>query len=372
MSGGERAGIAAIATKIAEEIAPWLKWKIHAPYDQNFSCNQVASHATKKTDPTKPPAKEHNHPVDSVYSYIDPYTDRTVAINTDLKSYAKDSIKQSAMRTALKSLAQSIDCARYSIEWKEKYSFTEENIDIRGMLFVYNHDGDWDGNFHEIFYGNKTLKKLGRQSRTENENDINIQNIGLQENQQIHILDPNSIKYIKTVIDDLEKLHSRRQFNKKNYQFFYPDLNLHKVNKPPSERPATLELVSAPFMIIEYQGSKFYDEEGIQVEEIEAGYKIYYREKIRDWKDLFFLIDSLSNYQILNSDKKISIRPISHDQDETIKSHFRTAKNEYTKKWGKTEILNNIEFEPIATVSDFFSKQDIGWNHGKPESLHAE
>lgn len=359
MAGGERAGIAAIATKVATEIVPWLKWTSHPPHDQNFDCVLPDKHNPPKEGDSRDKQKGHNHPTDTVYSYIDPYTEKTIVINTDLKSYATSSIKQHHIRKALKSLAQTIDCARFSDEWKTRYSVTQDDIEIRGMLFVYNHDGGWDSSFYEVFYGKKSAKKSGNQS--ENEHDINILNINLQENQQIHILEPTSIKYIKTIIDDLEKLDSRGSFNRNSYQFFYPDLNLHKAKNLPSERPATLELISAPFLIIEHQEEQLFNGNREVIKFKESGYKVYYKEKIKDWKDMYFLLDFLSNYQILNSGKKISIRAISQEQEETAQNSFRTASREYIKRWGKRETIERIEFELITTVSDYFSKQELGW-----------
>ena len=358
MAGGERAGIAAIAGKVANEIIPWLKWKSHPPSDQNFECVLPQKHNPPKSEPGSE-QKAHNHPTDVVFSYIDPYTEKTIALNTDLKSYATGSIKQFTIRKALKSLAHAIDCARYSDEWKNRYSLTQEDLEVRGMLFVYNHDGGWDNTFYDIFYGKKNTKKTN--TSTDNENDINILNLDLQKGQQIHILEPSSIKYIKTVIDDLERLHSRGEFNRENYQFHYPDLNLHKAKNPPSSRPATLELISAPFMIIEYQEEHFYNAQQEIIKTIESGYKIYYKARIEDWKDMFFLLDSLSNYQILNSNKKISIRAISSDQSDMARNHFRTARQEYIKKWGKSETVEKIDFDLIPTVSDFFSKEELDW-----------
>lgn len=357
MAGGERAGIAEIAVKVATELLPWLKWKYHSPPDQNFECVQAPKHKQSKNETDAVSEQNHNHPTDVVYSYIDPYTEKTIAINTDLKSYATGTIKQSSIRKSLKSLAQTIDCARYSEEWKARYSLSEEDIEIRGMLFVYNHDGGWDNNFYDVFYGKKNPKRS--KASTENENDINVLNIDLQANQQIHILEPKTIKYIKTVFDDLEKLDSRSEFNRRNYQFFYPDLNLHKTNSPPIERPATLELISAPFMIIEYQGEVLYNGNQEEIKKVAPGYKVYYKEKIESWKEIFFLLDSLSNYQMLNSSKKISVRAIAQDQGNMAQNHFRTAVQEYIKKWGKNEVLSGISFDLIPTISDTFSTQEI-------------
>ena len=43
------------------------------------------------------------------------------------------------------------------------------------------------------------------------------------------------------------------------------------------------------------------------------------------------------------------------------KNHFMTASQEYIKQWGKSETIENIEFELIHTVSDYFSKEELNW-----------
>jgi len=131
MSGGETAGIAELANKISKELFEWFKWERVPVLDQNFRCVKQEKHAPrKKTD--------HTHPVDVVFHYVDPYLGRRVLLNTDLKSYAKGSISASAIRSALRSLAQTIDCACVSEEWSGRYDLTNESLDVRGMLFVYN------------------------------------------------------------------------------------------------------------------------------------------------------------------------------------------------------------------------------------------
>lgn len=357
MAGGERAGIAAIAVKVSKELLPWLKWRERPPADQNFACIKPENHRTAIEVKEEGKESTHNHPTDVVYSYIDPYTGKTVAINTDLKSYAKGSINQATIRKYLKSLAQSIDCARNSSEWLERYSFSEDDIEVRGLLFVYNHDGGWDKDFYEVFYGKKNPRSVKKDNPYEH--DINISNIDLQEDQQLHILEPNTIKYLRTVFDDLEKLDSRGEFNRDQYHFFYPDLHLHKTNGFPADRPATLELITAPFMIIEYQERQMQNVTTQEIKTVPPGYKIYYKDKIESWKDIFYLLDSLSNYQMLNGDKRISVRAIAADQDELAPNYFRTAVQEYTKKWGKGQVLSGIEFDLVNTVTDTFSTQEI-------------
>lgn len=66
------------------------------------------------------------------------------------------------MRNALVSLANSIDCAQGCKEWKERYSYKSGASEVRGMLFVYNHDGDFDQSFMMYSISLTILKLIRR------------------------------------------------------------------------------------------------------------------------------------------------------------------------------------------------------------------
>ena len=138
----ETATVAEIAHKISKDIFSCFLWKFHPKIDDNFPCtntNHLGDGGKAKS----------THPGDVVFYYDDPYLGRKIFLHTDLKSYGAKSITSTKVRTALKSLCMTIDCARVSSEWRTKYSVDEsESYDVRGLLFIYNHDNLYANSFY--------------------------------------------------------------------------------------------------------------------------------------------------------------------------------------------------------------------------------
>ena len=130
----ETGNIEQLAEKISEDIFEWFKWEQSSPRNVNWKCER----------------EEHDkntHPSDTVFHYIEPYSGRRVFFNTDLKSYAKNTIKASAIKNAIESLGLSVDCAEISSEWEDYYGINDEySYDVVGLLFIYNHDNE----FHDF------------------------------------------------------------------------------------------------------------------------------------------------------------------------------------------------------------------------------
>ena len=127
----ENGPIEQVAKIVSEKLFERFKWKQYGPMDQDFGCHKEVDH--------KPADKQqkHTHPVDVVFSYKDPYLNKTIYLNTDLKSYAKDTIKAPAIESALISLAKTIDCAETSEEWNTKYNISSGNFEVRECsLFI--------------------------------------------------------------------------------------------------------------------------------------------------------------------------------------------------------------------------------------------
>ena len=112
----ETVNIALIASIIAKDIFKAFHWEIHPQNDSNFDC-ALDHHVTEKNK------KKRTHPADVVFHYIDPYLKRRVHLHTDLKSYAKSTIQQKKIRSALQSLAMTIECAGISPQWQQKFTF---------------------------------------------------------------------------------------------------------------------------------------------------------------------------------------------------------------------------------------------------------
>jgi hypothetical protein len=378
MAGGEVSAIAEMANLVANDLVKWFKWTKFPLADQNFKCLKVEKHAAIRRKrkvaeeqegdtehdeqilPTQSaPPKSHNHPVDVVLSYVDPYTAKRVMLNTDLKSYKTDSISKTMVRNALKSLGNTIECARSSPEWKAKYNFSED-ADIRGLLFVYNHDGDYDKNFYDIF---RSVPEKGGEKA---QGKIDISNLPISKGQLLHIIEPKTINYMLTIINDSASLHADGTFPETEYFFYYPELTLHKTKLPKEARPATIELLSAPYLIIEHGPIKKYNEKTQSLEDRHCeGFVVYYNRSGATIKEFIYLLDTLSSFQMLDRNCSLRLR-IAHDTpDDALRSNFDAAKATYAQDWGfdqyKIEKLDRIEIKIIEVTQKKYSATDVGW-----------
>ena len=135
-----------IAKNVSSKLLSIFKWEQYGPYDQDFPCRKQDKHLDKVKN------QKHTHPVDVVFGYKDPYSNKNILFNTDLKSYGKGSISPTKIEEALISLAKTIDCAENSTHWQTKYLIPAGDFEVRGLLFVYNHDNQYQKGFYDFFY----------------------------------------------------------------------------------------------------------------------------------------------------------------------------------------------------------------------------
>lgn len=347
----ETASIADMADKISKDIFRWFKWERLDLMDQNFSCRKPDKHAPKK--------ENHTHPVDVLFHYVDPYINKRILLNTDLKSYAKKSITTDQVRKSLQSLAKTIECARISSEWRERYVINEGHYEIRGLLFIYNHDGEYHKDFYNVFKKDPDDK---------NKKPVRIESINVAKGQQLHIIEPQTIHYLTTIISDMHKLHQERTFPEQNYYFHYPDLHLHKANGNRADRPATIEMLCSPYIIVEHDEVKKFNETTGSIEECyPKGFVIYYNKPGNNVNEFIYLFDTLSKCQILDGDVSIRVRVANSSYNRDIHSVFKKAITSYSQGWGfdtyKQERLEKIKLEVIETSKSVFSPVEIGWRN---------
>ncbi|MDV3440892.1 hypothetical protein R0G64_15800 [Pseudomonas otitidis] len=352
--GGEVANITDVAVKITKDIFKWFRWESVNTMDENFSCHKVDRHKpkSKSRKPNKAPKVnkdpeeiKHTHPVDVVFKYFDPYQNRDILLNTDLKSYAKSSIKAASVVDALESLARTIDCARSSMEWQRKYAIFPGDYEVRGMLFIYNHDGEFHRDFIDLM---KTIE---------------LQKLDIQRGQILHVLDAVRIRYLYSVVMDIKGLIAEREFPLEDYSFFYPDLILHKSHGDLDKSPATVELLCSPYMIIRHGPVAKEGGEG----SVNDGYVIYYNQDGSTEHEFRYLLDSLSRFQILRGKCSIKIRVAHHSPDSNMKNNFQAAKNIYLAAWGMDEYkkmeLERIEFEAINITTPNYMPGHLAWRY---------
>ena len=332
----ETVNIGEIANKLSEELFDNFFWKSHPKRDENFKCTDPEHLA----DGAKPTQKS-THPGDVVFHYNDPYLGHRVYLHTDLKSYSKETIGPVKIRAALKSLAMSVECARNSAEYRTIYSVPEkEIIEIKGLLFVHNHDHRYKGSFQEAV------------AKTD------LSTIPIAPHVYIHFLGPIDIDRLFTISNDIVRLKYQKVLPE-DYSFYYPDLVMWRRHGDVWGQPATIEALTAPYFIINYPVG----------EKTDSGYIIYYNRQGASVAEFEYLLDSLSRYQMLELDEQIRIRIVHNNPDSNYKSNFLSATNKYAKAWGfepkRQEILERIGIEQVTAVSTSYALSNMGWRANK-------
>ncbi len=326
----ETVNVGEIANKLSKDIFRHFKWKSHPVKDENFKCHNKEHKGTGG----KP---KLTHPGDVVFFYDDPYLGTKIYLHTDLKSYGEKSITSTALRNAFKSLCMAIECAKESDDWRTKYSIDEsEDYEIRGFLFCHNHDNGYEKDFYEAI------------------DKINLQNINIAKNTYIHFLGPHDIQRLYSIGNDLIRLKDAEELPKK-YTFYYPDLVMWRRHGDVWDQPATIEALTSPYLIIKHGAA----------EETEPGYLVYYNRKGESVEEFEYFLDSLSRFQMLDSDEVIRVRVTSKDVHENMRSNFQAAKKKYARSWGfdpsREEILERITLDKITAVTSTYNPGDMGW-----------
>jgi len=326
----ETANIAEIAVKISKDIFKHFLWETHPKRDDNFKCNNPEHLGDGK----KP---KDTHPGDAVFSYDDPYLGRRIYLHTDLKSYAKGSINSTSLRKAFKSLCMTIECANESSEWRNKYSVdASEPHEVRGMLFIHNHDNGYDKPFYEA------IEK------------VDLSALPVAPGSILHFLGPHDIQRLYSIGNDIMRLKCEDELPKE-YTFYYPDLVMSRRQGDVWGQSATLETLTGPYIIIKHQST----------ENCGSGYVIYYNRPGNSPEEFEYFIDSLSRYQMLESGERIRVRVTDENAIDDLKSVFQMAKKKYVKAWGfdsgREAILDQIEIDRITAVSNNYNPGDMGW-----------
>lgn len=326
----ETINIGEIAVKISKDIFKHFLWTTHSKRDDNFTCSNP-KHTGEKGKP------KLTHPGDVVFFYDDPYLGKPIYLHTDLKSYASDSITATRLRAAFKSLCMTIECAKGSSEWREKYSVdASEAHEVRGLLFIHNHDNTYDKPFYEAI------------------DKVDLPSLPVAPGSILHFLGPQDIQRLYSIANDIIRLKGEGELPNE-YTFYYPDLVMSRRQGVIWGQPATIETLVGPYIIIKHGKT---DTHG-------AGYVIYYNAPGECAEEFEYFLDSLSRYQMLESGEKIRIRATSGNARDDLKSIFQMAKKKYVKAWGfdpaREAILNQIDIDRITSMTNTYNAGDMGW-----------
>lgn len=320
----ETSNIAKMATIISKQIFTKLKWVQVGPIDQNWDCSTEAH-------------KRKTHPSDLVMYYEEPYKMMRTYVNFDLKSYAIDSINTDKINSAVHNLAKSVSCIQISPDWQNKYINGTTSFSIAGALFIYNHDGD----YHKDF--SKLLEKIDHNS------------LEIPPDCRIFVLGPERIGMLDNMATDISIMQGNKVLPNRDedYWFHYPNLSRHIKLRPNSKFGATLEMITGPWIILEYEDS----------EEIsKRGFVIYYNEKANSKEEFLYLIDYIQHYQMFENHKKIDIR--LHNYVDNSISLFEHAIDHYAiERGGDKELKDNlksINIDIIRSTKTRFHQEAIG------------
>jgi hypothetical protein len=323
----ETSNIAKVASAVSKDIFQIFKWTHHPLKDDNFNCVD-SLHIPKGRE-------TYSHPADVIFRYDDPYLRKAVYLNTDLKSYKEETLKTRKIRDALASLAKTVGCARLSEQWRDKYGVTEAH-EVRGLLFVHNHDGKYKDVFHEM------VRK------------VNVEGLPLAQDCILHFLGPHDIQRLWTIGNDILRMKGLKELPEE-FTFYYPDLVLSRRHTEDSQA-ATIESLTGPFLVIKHGDCP----------ENKRGYVVYYNRQGNSVEEFMYLIDCLSRFQLLESDQALRIRCVSEGTASDVKSRFENAVARYAKLWGfepsREKILSAISIDRVTTATPNYEPGDFGWD----------
>lgn len=322
--------IAQMAEKLSRELFSEFFWGRIGTANHNWSCENPEIHGVK------------THPSDVVFYYDEPYSQSRTYINCDLKSYAKGTIQRSTIKAAIISLAKQVSCAEKSIEWHDLYIHEHVTPNICGLLFVYNHDGEYDKEFSTIL------------------SNITVEELDIPAGSKIFVLGPQDIFWLDNIRFDLCMLRgnsgSDRIPDGEQCRYFYPQL-VRKTNvQPEKAKAARLEMLVGPWIILEYKRDKY-----------QKGLIIYYRRRGDETQEFIYLIDYLRHYQVLTEDTEIQIRTL--DASPVAAATFKKAVDYYIEELiGSSQdgdfakLVQGIKFSSMPQVKSTFSEIEIGMN----------
>jgi hypothetical protein len=318
----ETENIAKMAEMLSSSIFKELKWQQAGPLNTNYDCVSSESH------------EKRTHPADVVYWYKDPYKGSRVYVLTDLKSYAHRSIAVDAIKGSITNLALSVECAKISAEWRQRFISGSDNTDLVGMLFIFNHDNAWDTQFPVFLH--KMIDEYPK----------------IPSGVRLYIFGPQDILYLNNIITDMKVLRGDSVLPQlSDCSFLYPDLSRLKVVPDDWECAATLDCLKAPWQIIKYRKN----DGSIHL-------LIYYRGTGETVQEFIYLIDKLVHFQWVAMCATIRLRAPYASQNAA--STFEHAVKEYADPLGNStkdsEKLKKIRLETISTVTPNFSEIEIG------------
>lgn len=371
----ETANLAEIAGKVSTELFSTFLWETRGPRDENWPCEEPLQHGKRPKrnsnaessgaesqpavsainevaagTPVAPTDSDERtgaapslpasvtHPTDIVFYYDEPYSNHRTYINFDLKSYAASTIKKSEVKKAIASLSRALVCIEKSATWRDRYVLGDKNALFAALLFVYNHDGEYNSKFDEILA------------------EINLSNMDIPRGSKIIVLGPREIQWLDNVSDEILRMKGRELVGpRETWRYFYPPLVLAK-NVQPSAKAAVVEMLTGPWIILKHR----------REDKTKDSVLVFYRGQGKTVEEFSLLIDYLMFHGLVDDVMEVSVRVFM--QDNESRARFDKAIEDYIVRFEGgdelTALLKAIHYESMAFVKRQYSTVEIGMNRG--------
>lgn len=330
---GETANIAQMAEQLSDRIFKQFFWEKMGPININWACQNTEKHGVEQ------------HPTDVVFMYEEPYTKNRRYFQCDLKSYSKSSITKGAVAAAALSLAKQVACAEISDEWQNHYLVKDKGSEISGLLFVYNHDREFDRDFKGHLTG------------------VDAASWGLSKQSKIYIVGPDDINWFDRVCSTLKLLRGEERLpHREHWSFHHPDL-IRKANVQQSAaRAATIEMLTSSSIVMKYDGP-LVDKDG----ERRSGLVIFLRRETTV-DSMKYVVDYLRNFQFFERGPMTIDIMVNEDAGQALEK-LQKASKEYLASAGANsssplaEKLNGISVGRVSEITTSFSEIEIGMSY---------
>lgn len=320
---GEVVNIATLAESASDKLFTTFGWEIGEIRDENFPCVNQKKHQKISTK---------THPVDCVFSYNDPYTERRHFLLCDLKSYAASTMESTDFKPYLQGLAKAAECAQVEPTWKGRYvDSTINSYSVDGFLFVYNHDGDYKKNF----------SKKGR-------NFIPSSLHGAM-GSRVHLMGPDTINRLQSIAHDLKVRCTENDLDYKTRKFFYPQETL-RMPATSHWDSADIETLRGRRIIVRIQGRD---------DSKKVSYLVYLRSE-SSVESIEYLITFLYKNRIVEDSSEVIVVGIGMRAEAQV--DFENAKNQFLERhFGMMELsrsLQKISLTRLTMVAEVFCSVD--------------
>ena len=325
----ETANTAVQAEIMASELFSEFFWNKLGPVNHDWPCEDQELHKVKE------------HPCDVVYYYDEPYAVRQTYVHCDLKSYAKGTITTTAVKGAIESLAKQVACAERSETWRRLHTHDNVTFSVNGLLFVYNHDGEYDADFQ------KNLIHVAPEA------------LHLPRGSRLVVLGPKEIFWLDNIRDEIQRLRGRRSPEvppPEHCFYFHPQLVRRANLQVRKAKAATLETLTSPIIILEHHDPKRSEQRGVIV---------FYSRQGDTTDEFMYLIDTLRKYDLLDDRTSVTVKTLGASQISS--PTFQKAQLQYIEGLVGTNVatdlgdyVNAIRYEPMSHIKTTYSNIDLG------------